>query len=104
RALELCFTGDIISAEKAVEIGLVLEVFAGDELREKVDEIAKKIAAKGPLAIAAMKRVVIEGASCGPRTANALEQETFGVLFGSEDQKEGMKAFLEKREASFTGR
>jgi len=104
RALELCFTGDIISAAKAVEIGLALEVFPGDELREKVDEIAKKIAGKGPLAIAAMKRVVIEGASCDPRTANALEQETFGVLFGSEDQKEGMRAFLEKREAVFTGR
>lgn len=104
RALELCFTGDIVSADKAKEIGLALEVFPAPELRASVDGIAKKIASKGPLAIAAMKRVVIEGASCDPRTANLLEQETFGVLFGSEDQKEGMRAFLEKRPASFQGR
>ncbi len=104
RALELCFTGDIISAEKAKEIGLALEVFPAAELRERVGEIATKIAAKGPLAIAALKRVVIEASACDPRTANALEQETFGVLFGSEDQKEGMRAFLEKRTATFHGR
>lgn len=104
RALELCFTGDMIPAEKAREVGLVLEVFAADALREKVDEIAKTIASKGPLAVAALKRVIIEASACDPRTANALEQETFGVLFGSEDQKEGMRAFLEKRPATFQGR
>jgi len=104
RALELCFTGDIVSADKAREIGLALEVFPAAELRASVDGIAKKIASKGPLAISAMKRVVIEGASCDARTANLLEQETFGVLFGSEDQKEGMRAFLEKRPANFHGR
>lgn len=104
RALELCFTGDMIRADKAKEIGLALEVFPADELREKVGAIAKTIASKGPLAIAAMKRVVVEASACDPRTANALEQETFGVLFGSEDQKEGMKAFLEKRPAVFQGK
>lgn len=101
RALELCFTGDIIGADKAKEIGLVLEVFPLEELREKVDAVAKKILSKGPLAVAALKRVIIEASACDPRTANALEQETFGVLFGSEDQKEGMNAFLEKRQAKF---
>ncbi|AKU90846.1 enoyl-CoA hydratase/isomerase family protein [Vulgatibacter incomptus] len=104
RALELCFTGDIIAAAKAQEVGLVLEVFPAAELRAKVDEIAMKIASKAPLAISAMKRVVVEASACDPRTANALEQETFGVLFGSEDQKEGMKAFLEKRPADFRAR
>lgn len=104
RALELCFTGDMIPAEKAREVGLVLEVFAPEALREGVDAIAKKIASKGPLAIAALKRVIIEASACDPRTANALEQETFGVLFGSDDQKEGMRAFLEKRPATFQGR
>ncbi|WP_373048330.1 enoyl-CoA hydratase/isomerase family protein [Vulgatibacter sp.] len=103
RALELCFTGDIIGAEKAREIGIVLEVFPAAELREKVEAIAAKICSKGPLAVAALKRVIIEASACDPRTANALEQETFGVLFGSEDQKEGMNAFLEKRPAKFGG-
>ena len=103
RALELCFTGDIIGAEKAKEVGIVLEVFPMAELREKVEGIAKKITSKGPLAVAALKRVIIEASACDPRTANALEQETFGVLFGSEDQKEGMSAFLEKRPAQFRG-
>jgi len=104
RALELCFTGDMIPADKAKEIGLVLEVFPAESLRESVEAIAAKIASKGPLAIAALKRVIIEASACDPRTANALEQETFGVLFGSEDQKEGMRAFLEKRPAAFSGR
>lgn len=104
RALELCFTGDVIGAQKAKEIGIVLEVFPAEELRARVDEIAKKITSKGPLAVAALKRVIIEASACDPRTANALEQETFGVLFGSEDQKEGMRAFLEKRPAQFAGR
>lgn len=103
RALELCFTGDTITADKAKEIGLVLEVFPAAELREKVEAQAKKILSMGPLAVAALKRVIIEASACDPRTANALEQETFGVLFGSEDQKEGMNAFLEKRAAKFGG-
>ena len=103
RALELCFTGEIIDAHKAKEIGLVLEVFPMEELRSRVEAIATTISTKAPLAVAALKRVIIEASACDPRTANALEQETFGVLFGSEDQKEGMAAFLEKRKAQFRG-
>lgn len=104
RALELLFTGDMIDAQKAKEIGIALEVFPAAELVEKVEALAKKIASKGPLAIAAVKRMVIEGASSDLRSANTMEQEAFGVLFGSEDLKEGMTAFLEKRPAKFTGR
>lgn len=105
RALELCFTGDVISAEKAKSYGLVLEIFPAEELREQVGKVAAKIASKAPLATAALKRVIIEASACDPRTANALEQEAFGVLFGSNDQKEGMRAFLEKRKdpVRFTG-
>lgn len=103
RALELCLTGDRIDVQKAKEIGLVLEIFPSLELRGQVDAVAKKIASKGPLAIAALKRVMREGAGCDARTACTLEQEAFGVLFGSRDQKEGMLAFLEKRAAVFSG-
>lgn len=101
RALELCFTGDIIRADKAKAYGLVLDLFPQGELRAQVAEVARKIASKGPLAVAALKRVIVEASACDPRTANALEQEAFGVLFGSDDQKEGMRAFLEKRSAKF---
>jgi enoyl-CoA hydratase len=104
RALELCFTGDQVTAEKALEFGLALAVFPAAELLARVDEVAKKIVAKGPLAIAALKRVILEGRGADPRTSNMLEQETFGVLFGSDDQKEGMRAFLEKRAAAFRAR
>ena len=104
RALELCFTGDMIDARKAMDYGLALEVFPHEELKAKVSEIAGKICAKGPLAIATLKRVILEGRGADPRIANALEQESFGVLFGSEDQKEGMKAFLEKRPARFAAK
>ena len=67
-------------------------------------EVAKKIASKGPLAIAAVKRVVLRGADVPLPVANELEATAFAALFGSGDQREGMKAFLEKRAAAFTGR
>jgi enoyl-CoA hydratase len=68
-----------------------------------VRELAKKIASKGPLAIAQCKRVILRGEGAALATANELEAEAFAQLFGSKDQREGMKAFLEKRPARFTG-
>ncbi len=103
RARELCFTGDIINAEEALRIGLVNRVLPGSELLAKAREVAATIAAKGPLAIAQCKRILLRGADLPLPTANELEAQAFGTLFGSEDQKEGMKAFLEKRKASFKG-
>jgi enoyl-CoA hydratase len=104
RAKELIFTGDIIDAAKAKEIGLVLEVFSPDKLMEHCREVAKKMASKGPLAIAQAKRVIEYGADGDLRSANELERQGFSMLFGSEDQREGMKAFLEKRKPAFKGR
>lgn len=104
RARELIFTGDIIDAETARRIGLVNEVFPAAELLARVHEIALKIASKGPLAVAAAKRVVLRGADLELSSANELEAQAFGVLFGSSDQKEGMSAFLEKRKATFQGK
>jgi enoyl-CoA hydratase len=66
--------------------------------------VAAKIQKNGPLAVAQAKRVIEFGSDQDLRAANELERQGFAVLFGSEDQKEGMKAFLEKRPASFTGR
>lgn len=103
RARELCYTGDVIGAEDALRIGLVNAVVPHDQLLSKVTEVATKIAAKGRLAVAQCKRVVFSGADVSLDVANALETQAFAMLFGTSDRREGMKAFVEKRKASFTG-
>ncbi len=104
RAKELLFTADRIDAAKAKELGLVLEVLPADKLMEHCREVAKKMLKNGPLALSQAKRVVEFGADLDLRAANELESQAFGVLFGSEDQREGMKAFLEKRPATFSNK
>ncbi len=104
RAKELIFTGRIIDAAKAKEIGLVLDVYPPAELLTRAREVASEMMKKGPLAIAQAKRVIEFGADGDLRSANELERQGFSMLFGSEDQREGMKAFLEKRTPAFKGR
>ncbi len=104
RARELCFTGDVIDANEALRIGLVNAVVPHAELMSRARETAAKIAAKGPLAIAQCKRVILRGEDVPLATANELEAQAFATLFGSADQREGMKAFLEKRKATFEGK
>jgi enoyl-CoA hydratase len=104
RAKEMCFTGDVIDAPRAKEIGLVLETLPPDRLMTHCKDVAKKIASKGPLAIAQAKRVIEWGADADLRAANEMERQAFALCFGTEDQKEGMKAFMEKRPAKFLGR
>jgi enoyl-CoA hydratase len=104
RAREICMTGDMIGAEEALRIGLVNAVVPGAELLPRVREVAAKIASKGPLAVAGIKRVVVRGADVPLLTANELESTAFAALFGTYDQREGMQAFLEKRTPKFEGR
>ncbi len=104
RARELVYTGEIISAAMALQIGLVNAVYPAEELMPKVHETARKIAETGPLAVSAAKRVLLRGESMSLTSANELEATAFAALFGSEDQREGMKAFIEKRGATFKGR
>lgn len=104
RAKELCFTGDVIDAARAKEIGLALDVLPPAKLMEHCRDVARRIGAKGPLAVAQAKRVIEWGADADLRAANELERQAFALLFGSEDQKEGMKAFLEKRPPRFSGK
>ncbi len=104
RAKELIFTGELIDARRALEIGLATGVVAPEELIAHARRVAKTIASRGPLAIAQAKRAIEWGADGDLRASNELEQQSFALLFGSEDQKEGMRAFLEKRPASFKGR
>ncbi len=102
-AREMVFTADFIDAATAKARGLVCEVVPKDQLLEHVKKVAQKIASKGPLAIAAAKRVIRQGASLSLDTANALEADAFSLLFDTQDQKEGMAAFAEKRPAAFKG-
>jgi enoyl-CoA hydratase len=104
KAKELCFTGDMIDAAEALRIGLADAVFPADALMAKVTELAGRIAANGPLAVAAAKRVIHQGQSMTLEASLALEQRAFGELFASADQREGMAAFLGKRAAQFTGK
>jgi enoyl-CoA hydratase len=97
-------TGDLVNAEDALRIGLVNAVVPHAELLPRVREVANKIATKGPLAIAAAKRVILRGADVPLPTANELEATAFAALFGTTDQREGMRAFVEKRGAKFEGR
>jgi enoyl-CoA hydratase len=104
RARELCMTGDMVGAEEALRIGLVNAIVPHAELLPRVRDVANKIAAKGPLAVAAAKRVILRGADVPLPTANELEATAFASLFGTADQREGMRAFIEKRGAKFEGR
>lgn len=103
KAKQLIFSGDHITAEEAHRIGLVDEVYDSEELLPKAKEMAAKIASKGPLAVRACKMLINKGLDCDLDTGLHLEREAIAVLFSTEDQKEGMKAFLEKRKPDFKG-
>jgi enoyl-CoA hydratase len=104
RARELVYTGDMITAEQALAIGLVNAVHPAGDLLPRVREVAQKIATRGPLAVAASKRVMLRGESLDLPAACELEAQAFAALFGSDDQRAGMKAFVEKAKVQFTGR
>ena len=104
RAKELLFTAERLDAARARDIGLVLEVLPADQLLAHCKAVAGKMLKNGPLALSQAKRVVEFGADQDLRAANELERQAFAVLFGTEDQKEGMKAFLEKRPAAFASK
>jgi enoyl-CoA hydratase len=103
-ARELCYSGAIIDAERALAIGLVNAVVPSSELIAKVTAVAKDILEVGPLAVAACKRVLLRGADLPLAEANAVEGKAFADLFDTADQREGMTAFLRKRKPAFTGR
>ncbi len=102
-ASELIYTGRIIKADEALRIGLVTRVVEPEGLLEAAQATAKEIATKGPLAIANAKRLIMEGADMALERANSMEATSFGACFATEDQKEGMDAFLNKRTADFKG-
>jgi enoyl-CoA hydratase len=103
RAREMIYTGGMIGAEEALRVGLVNAVFPPDTLMDQVRKTAAAIASMGPLAVAGAKRVILEGADTPLPEANAREVDAFARCFDSADQREGMDAFLAKREPKFEG-
>jgi enoyl-CoA hydratase len=104
KAKELIFTGEPVDAEEALRIGLCDAVVDPGELLARARQTADKIATKGPLAIAEAKRVMHNGQSLPLPDACAMEAHAFASLFDTADQKEGMKAFVQKRPAVFEGK
>lgn len=104
KALELILTGDRIGAEEAERIGLVNKVVPADQLMTTCEELARKIATRGPLAVRFAIEAVMSGSEMPFDEGQLLEATLFGLLASTEDMKEGMGAFLEKRTAEFKNR
>jgi len=104
RALELICTGERVSAGEAERIGLVNRVVPAEQLMAVAEELARKIMSRGPLAVRAAIEAVMWGSDMPFEQGQFLEATLFGLLCASEDTKEGMKAFIEKRAANFTGK
>lgn len=103
-ALELIFTGAIIDAKEAYRIGLANKIVPLEQLLNTAKKMAATIISKGPYAVQLAKEAVRNGLELDLDRANQYEAELFGLCFATADQKEGMQAFLEKRQAKFTGK
>lgn len=103
RAREMMFTGDHISAQEALAIGLVNRVVPKAEVLDAALALANKIAAKSPLVLKLLKRTLREGSQMALPQALAYEQAMIGLVLDSADAHEGCRAFLEKRKAEFKG-
>jgi enoyl-CoA hydratase len=97
-------TGNLLDAKDAKLVSLVDEVFAAEEFENEVSKFTQKLAEKAPLALSAAKRVINKTVEGDQLSGMRREVEAFLALFATEDRDEGMKAFLEKRKASFVGR
>lgn len=103
-AHELCLTGEIISADEALRIGLVNHVYEPAELLPAAEALAKKIIANAPLAVKFAIEAIERGAEMPQEEGQYLETALFGLCVATEDMREGTRAFLEKRPAQFGGK
>ena len=104
KAMKYLLTGDLFGAKEASEMGLVSEVVPDAEVEKRAIAMAQQIAELPPLAIELVKETVLRGMDAALDAGLALEAKSIQLLFSSEDQKEGMAAFIEKRKPRFQGR
>jgi enoyl-CoA hydratase len=103
-AYELCLTGEMISAEEALRIGLVNHVYEPADLLPAAEALAKKIIANAPLSVKFTMEAIERGTEMPLAEGQYLETTLFGLLAATEDMREGTRAFLEKRPAQFRGK
>ncbi|SEM88770.1 enoyl-CoA hydratase-related protein [Lihuaxuella thermophila] len=104
RAMEMILTGKPITAREALEAGLVNRVVPADQLEEEALALAKEIAGKPPIAVRLAKQSVLKAMDLPLEHGLHFEQNSFYLLFSSQDQQEGMQAFIEKRKPNFQGK
>lgn len=102
--LRMILTGERISASRAYDMGLVTEVVNDSQTIERALDVAAAIASKSPIAVNLAKKTIVEGAEMSLAEGLAMERHNLAVAFDTEDQKEGMAAFVEKRQPVFRGR
>jgi len=103
-ATELLFSGDPVEASRALDLGIVARVVEPEALAEAARALASRFAAQAPLAMAATKRAIADGSDRPLAEGLEAERREFVSLFSSEDAREGITAFLEKRPPMWTGR
>jgi enoyl-CoA hydratase len=103
-ARRLIYTGEMIKADEAKAMGLVTEIVAADKVRDRACDVAWLIAQKAPLAVAACKKAINDGADAELTSALDNEARLFGSLFKTDDMREGTAAFVEKRTPEFKGK
>jgi enoyl-CoA hydratase len=104
KAMELILTGDVIGAEDALRCGIVSRIVPAQDLLAEAEALAQKIASKPPLAVQLAKESIQQSFELPLDAGLALERKNFYILFASDDQKEGMAAFIEKRKAIWRGK
>lgn len=104
KALELLLTGDIITAEEALEAGLVSQLVPPEALAGETGKLAQAVAAKGPIALRYLKEVVNKGLDMTLEQGLRLEADLYFLLHTTADRTEGIRAFREKREPKYKGR
>jgi len=103
-AKELVFTGELVGADRALDLGLVNRVYPGEEFEERADEFVERIATGPTVALRHAKRLLGEGLDKPVERATSDEATAQGVVFGTDDHEEGVRAFLEDRQPEFEGR
>ncbi len=104
RALEMTLTGEMVDAQAALAMGLVTRVVPRPELLEQAKELLRKVTKNGPVAVRMVLESVYRGLDSTLQEATGVESSLFGLLASTEDMKEGMTAFLEKRKPEFKDR